>query len=112
MIGSLTGERSGAWRRAPLLFDKKKPPSGACPNLPAAPRCDQREPTAWAAETDGTRISRAASAALPFSQGLSPNGDCPIKRLLGQTPSGSVPPFALRSADGPLRRPRERPQAP
>src|SRR5204862_227148 len=24
-------------------------------------------------------------------EGLSPNGDCPIKRLLGQTPSGSVP---------------------
>src|SRR5213078_1857391 len=61
-------------------FDNRKPPSGACPNQPAAPRCDQREPTAWAAETDGTRISRAASAALPFLQGLSPNGDCPIKR--------------------------------
>src|SRR5436190_9223545 len=93
LSGSLTGERSGAWRRAPLLFDKKKPPSGACPNKQAAPRCDQREPTAWAAETDGTRISRAASAALPFCGGTVPAGDCPIKRLLGQTLRGQSLPL-------------------
>src|SRR5436189_6284075 len=93
-------------------FDNRKPPSGACPNQPAAPRCDQREPTAWAAETDGTRISRAASAALPFSQGLSPNGDLSHQTVIGTDPFGAVPPFALRSADGPVCRPRERPQAP
>src|SRR5262252_8208004 len=67
LSGSLTGERSGAWRRAPLLFDKRKPPSGGGPNRPTAPRCDHALPTAWAAETDGTRTSRAASAALPFA---------------------------------------------
>src|SRR5205823_8090065 len=31
----------------------------------------------------------------PVTEGLSPNGDCPTKRLLGQTPPGSVPPEVL-----------------
>src|SRR5205814_4170215 len=48
-----------------------------------------------------TSIGSATSAARRESssswrkrsvkQGLSPNGDCPDKRLLGQTPAGSVP---------------------
>jgi hypothetical protein len=37
------------------------------PDFASGPSMRPREPTAWAAETDGTRISGAASAALPFA---------------------------------------------
>src|SRR5262249_61601551 len=37
------------------------------PDSGSGPTMRPREPTAWAAETDGTRISGAASAALSFA---------------------------------------------
>src|SRR6266699_5309948 len=66
--GSLTGERSGAWRRAPLPRCHKKTPNRGVPGSGLPPSISKREPDAWAAETDGTReCEGAAATAAPFS---------------------------------------------
>jgi hypothetical protein len=40
---------------------------------------------------DVATIAAPAALRTPQQQGLSPNGDCPNKRLVGQTPPGSIP---------------------
>jgi hypothetical protein len=65
--GSLTGERSGAWRRAPLQRCLGETPFRGALELRRPPKIRKREPDAWAAETDGTReCERGGRYGRPF----------------------------------------------
>jgi hypothetical protein len=65
--GSLTGERSGAWRRAPLQRCLGETPFRGALESRRPPKIRKREPDAWAAETDGTReCERGGRYGRPF----------------------------------------------
>src|SRR5436190_20387920 len=77
--------RSGCWDR---------PPAGVSP-------CMRRDcPRKGTVPTNGY-WDRPPAGVSPSRQGLSPNGDCPNKRLLGQTPSGGQSRHPRRSRCGP-----------
>src|SRR5207248_8752631 len=83
--GSLTGEQKRGLAAGPASRCLQETPIRGAPDSSRPPNIRQREPDAWAAETDGTReCERGGRYGRPFSLQAAPQGKmvvCPTRRL-------------------------------